>query len=190
MNKIFRILTIGLLLITQKNLAQTTRTLDNDILFGKVKQISSITYLPEYRSAPAIKDTSFYDEQGNTLEMHMTPRFGSLYKFTYIFSQDSSGKRMKAITNIDGQKISGKFDSKGNMIEYDFGSKNGNPESKGIYEYNEKNNLVKYRMLRFGKIVDVARSYKYDHNNKLIEEVDYAEHGRFDCDIFYQYANL
>jgi hypothetical protein len=190
MNKSLNLLALALLILSEKNFAQKTRTLyEHDILFGKIKQVTQIEYMPKYRETPAVTDTISYDENGKTVEMHIKPRFGTLYIAEFLYSQDSSGQKMYVKNNNENQIIGLRLDSKGNMTEYNIYFKNGKLNKKSFYKYDKDDNLISYTLRDKKSGDELTRTYKYDKNNMLIEEDDSGGAGE-DYDLMFKYENF
>ena len=182
-------LTLLPLFINQIAYAQKIRTLYYDeVLYGKVKQVSQIYYLPGTYQIE-LNDTTWYDESGNTLEDHRWTMHGAFFKEKYINTNDTSGRKMEIIFNKKDQDLRVKFDSKGNLIEVDNYFKNGAMNFKSFYEYDEKNNLLSYRNINKNSSYNLKRTYKYDKEDTLIEEDTWDGNNKLKFHTDFQYKS-
>jgi hypothetical protein len=181
---------LSLVFIVQQSYGQRTRTLfDNDILFGKIKQVSEIKYFPDHNPQLTIMDTILYDENGKTLEIHTQYKFGTLHINKFSITQGHHGKKMDVTSNQDNERVSSKFDSRGNMIEYDI-FKNGILSTKTSRKYDKKDNMVKFVFSDKTNGLKLTRFYKYNEDKMVTEENDNGGKGRFDYQIMYHYENF
>jgi len=179
-----------ILFFVQQGQGQKIRTLFyDDILFGKVKQVVALNYLPG-TMVVELTDTTWYDEKGNTVENHRKTMHGTLFKEKYIRTYDAAGEKMEIIGNENDQNLGGKFDAKGNLVEYYSYFKNGSLNFKSIYQYDERNNLTTYQYLDNNNRVKQKRTYKYDNDDKLISLDNFGQNGNLEYHVEYEYSGL
>jgi hypothetical protein len=180
----------GILFFVQHGYCQKIRTLFyDDILYGKVKQVVAFNYLPG-TMVVELADTTWYDENGNTLENHRKTMHGTLFKEKYIISNGAAGKKMEIIGSEHDQNLSAKFDAKGNLAEFDSYIKNGGLNFKSIYQYDERNNLTSYRYLDRDGNVKRKRTYKYDNDDRLIAVDNFGQNGNLEYHADYEYFGV
>ena len=185
------LIAILLLFTSEKNYAQTTRTLyDHDILFGKVKEVFQIEYMPGYKATPAVSDTVLYDENEKTVEMREKPRFAPIYIFEYLYSQDSSGRKILVKINNEDEVISARLDDKGNLTEYNFYRKNAQLNKKSYYKYDDNDNLVLFTLKNRDNTIGLTRTYKYNQDNMQIEEDESSSDGKLNYQLIYKYVSF
>jgi hypothetical protein len=183
-------LTLLPLFLTQIAHAQKTRTLFyDDILYGKVKQISEIEYYPK-STGIELKDTTWYDEKGNTLENHRRTKHGTLFKEKYITTSDASGRKMEIIGSEKDQNLSAKLDSRGNLIEFNSDFKSGGVNFRSVYEYDKRNDLLSFSSFDKNNSLTLKKTYKYDKKNNLIEADYWREDGKLDYQTTFEYTGI
>lgn len=177
-------------LFIQPGYSQKIRTLFyDDILYGKVKQVSEAYYLSGTMGVE-LTDTTWYDDKGNTLENHRRTRHGTLFKEKYTISNEASGKKMQIIGSEHDQNLSAKFDAKGNLAEYYSHFKNGSLNFKSLYDYDQKNNLVVFRNFDKNNILTQKRTYNYDNDDQLIALDNWGENGKLEYHTDFQYLGV
>ena len=170
--------------------AQKIRTLFYDeFLFGKVKMTSQTQY-PVLHFEMQLKDTTWYDENGNTLEDHTRSPHGTLFAEKYINTSDSSGRKMQVIYNLKDQNLSMKFDSKGNLVERDSYLKNGSINFSAFYEYDARNNLISLRNVDKNPAYSWKRTYKYDKDDVRIAADTWGPDGKLRYHTEFVYSNF
>ncbi len=179
---------ITLFFIQQGNCQKIRTLFYDDILYGQVKQVITINYLPGTMIAE-LTDTTFYDQNGITLEDDIKTMHGTHIKDKYTFSNLASGKTMQ-ITGERDQNLSGKFDAKGNLAEYDSYLKNSTFYFKSLYEYDERNNLISFRYFDQHNSVTQKRTYKYDSNDRLISLENWEPNLAFQYHADFEYLGI
>jgi hypothetical protein len=178
------------LLLNQAGHAQKIRTLFyNDILYGKVKQVSELEYL--LGTNMSATDTTWYDEQGNTVERHEKNNNGKRVIEQYIITTDTLGKKLEIDNSEHSQILRGRFGPNGSLIEYSSHSKlNGGLFFKIVYEYDQANNLVLSKRFKWNDILEERRTYKYDQNNRLIAMDVWGEDRQREYHTDYEYVTF
>ena len=191
MNKSLYLLASMLFFAPERNYAQKIRTLyEHDILFGKVKQVFQIAYKPGYKFKPAIADTTWFDENGKTVEMHIKPQFGALYTAQFLYSQDSSGPKMYIRSSHEDQIMSAKLNNKGSITEYASYFKTGKFNYRSFYKYDNNDNLILYKLYDKKNRIELTRAFKYNQDDMQIEEDDCDSDGKFTYQLFYHYDSF
>jgi hypothetical protein len=169
---------------------QKTRELFyGDVLYGKVKQV----LMKEYANGsamPELKDTTWYDEKGSTLENHRKSTLGTLQIEKYKYSNDAAGKNIGIINSSKDQNISAKLDNNGNITEYVSFFKVGRPNFRSTYEYDGRNNLIKFQFLDKGIGPATVRTYKYDKNDLLVEQDFWKQDGTLNYHVTFKYSDF
>jgi hypothetical protein len=170
--------------------AQKIRTLFyDDILYGKVKQVSESEYSPGI-SGPEVTDTTWYDEKGNTIENHRRTMHGTFFGEKYIYSNNASGIDIAIISSLKDQNINGKLNNAGNLTEYNSYFKKGGTNFKSTYEYDKQNNLLRFKFFDKGNTLTWMKTYKYDKDDLPIEQYYWKQDGTLDYSINFKYLNF
>jgi hypothetical protein len=160
-----------------------------DILYGKVKQVSEMQYSAG-SVLPDLKDTTWYDEKGSTFDFHRKTVHGSFITEKYTYSKDVFGRKIGIVSNLQDQNISAKLDCNGNITEYSSLFKDGRPNFKSLYEYDSRNNFVKFRSFDKDDVLTQMKTYKYDKDDLLIEQDYWKQDGTLDHTVTFKYSGF
>jgi hypothetical protein len=184
--------TIFLILFIQHTTSAQIRTLfQNEILYGKVQKVTSTEILllrdkPNKSSTP-IRDTTYFDEKGNTTERHV--RANDLYIFKYNTRCDATGNKIETTCDTGSKKLLLKYDKKSNMVEVWQMSKAGKPYRDSRLKYDNKHNLIEYaEYFDSGKLF-MKKGYLYDKKGFAYEEDNYTSNGLLSYTLVYTYSN-
>jgi hypothetical protein len=169
---------------------QKTRTLFyDDILYGKVQKVATAYYIP---GTPGVDltDTTLYDKKGNTVETRRRTRHGAFFDDKYIDKSDASGKKMKMTGNEKGQEFNLKFDSNGNLVEYDSHLTTGEWNFKSTYTYDQRNNLASFQFFDKNNKLVRKRTYKYNSKDLLMEEDNWEEDPKLRYHLEFTYVSF
>jgi len=180
-----------ILFIPHATSAQIRTLFNNEILYGKVQKVASTEILllrdKPNRSATPIRDTTYFDEKGNTTERHV--RAIDLYIFKYITRFDANGNKIETTCDTGSKKLLLKYDKRGNMIQSWQVSKAGKLYCSFRSKYDNKNNLIEYAAYFDSGKLFMKKSYLYDNKGFAYEEDNYTSNGVLSYTLSYTYSN-
>jgi hypothetical protein len=172
--------------------AQNIRTLfKNEILYGKVQKVAT-TEINVSRTNPDIttipvRDTTYFDEKGNTTERR--GRVIDSYVFKYTTKFDSAGHKLETASDTGKKRLIIKYDKRGNMIQLLQVSKTGKLYCSERHKYDDNHNLIEYSAyLPSGKCFS-KKDYLYSDKGFVYEEDDYYNGERLTYILLYTYSN-
>ncbi len=132
-----------------------------------------------------------YDETGNRIEENWYKSDGSLDR-KYIYKYDEKGNIIEEKKYYsDGNMAWGysdKYNEKGKKIKRKFYDKhNGSLSSKGTYSYNEKGNMIEFKVYEPDGSLSFKSTFRYDEKGNRIEENVYKSDGSLLQKITYKY---
>jgi hypothetical protein len=190
MKQSLSLLIILMLVLSNSAFCQTIRSLFYDeVLYGKVKTIYDDHYLPG-SSIVEVRDTTWYDEIGNTKEDSRRTMHGTLFNEKYSYTIDASGKKIQIVGSENNQNLKATLDLQGHVVEYDSHLKNGSLNFYAVYSYNDKGDLASFASYSNKRQVTQKRTYQYDKDDKLINEDVWKGENTLDYHLSFEYPSL
>jgi len=171
--------------------AQSIRTLfKNEIVYGKVQKITgteSIVSLTRGTTTIPVKDTTYFDEKGNTTERRI--RIVDSYIYKYITKFDTAGNKLETICDTGLKKQIFKYDKSGNLIGMFQVSKTEKLYCSARFKYDDSHNLLETEdYLPSGKCT-LKRCFRYDDKGFIDEENDYWNKDKLPQVLLFNYSN-
>ncbi len=179
------------LFIPHATSAQIRTLFHNELLYGKVEKVSNSEFIVSRtnpnKTSIAVRDTTYFDKQGNTTERHC--RVLDLHIFKYITKFDNAGNKLETTCDTGRNKLTLKYDKQGNMVEMWQISKAGNFYRSSHSKYDSNNNLIEYaEYFDSGKLF-MKKGYLYDKKGFAYEEDNYTSNGALSYTLLYTYSN-
>jgi hypothetical protein len=188
-NLLYTILLV--ILIPQATSAQIRTLFNNEILYGKVKQVCSSEFFvsqtnPNKKSI-TVSDTTYFDKQGNTTERHS--RTIDLHIFKYLTKFDAARNKLETTSNTERNKMTLKYDKRGNMAEIWEVSKAEKYYRSYRLKYDDHHNLIEYDGYYESGKMFFKKCYLYNDRGFAYEEDDYDGNNLPTFIYLYTYSN-
>jgi hypothetical protein len=177
--------------ISPNVLSQNIRTLfKNEIVYGKVQMITgseTITSLTNGTTTIPVKDTTYFDEKGNTTARHI--RIVDSYIYKYITTFDTAGNKLETICDTGLKKQIFKYDKSGNLIGMFQVSKTEKLYCSVRFKYDDSHNLLETEDYLPSGQCTLKRCFRYDDKGFIDEENDYWNKDKLPQVLLYSYSN-
>jgi hypothetical protein len=170
-----------LLLLFCNSYAQQTRTIyDSEIIYGKPMNVITFQYGLSKRPGSnkvdtTLRDTVFYDQNGNTLESHTRTGYQQTYSLTKFAGRYDEHK-VKVETNAPTRygSISIKYNENGQIKELDNLLRDGKIAYKALYKYDAQGNPLEYDQFDDKDTLRLRRIYQRNDKGFVTTQKDYS----------------
>jgi len=155
-------------------------------------EIESITYDIEGFMQNKNTSRNKYDEKGNLIEINSSDSILK-YKRNVTITYNDNGYMTKIIQCGSGEgcfKGIYKYDEKNNMIEENVYDSINRLYDKSSYKYNDKGNEVEYNSYaEYGNLTQ-KHTFTYDQNGFMVEDTQFDLHGILKNKQFFKYEGI
>jgi len=164
------------------NAQQTRGIFSGEVIYGSPMNVITFQYTVHKRPGTnkadtTLRDTVFYDQNGNTLESHTRTGYQQTFSIIKYSSRYNEQKvKMETTAPIKGGSLVLKYDDKGNVKELDNILRNGTLAYKALYKYDKKGNPIEYDQYDMDDSLRLRRTYQYNDKGFVTEQNDYSIH--------------